>query len=80
MTSLAECVFAPKNASAREGEGYLLGVATRLDQGGLPDLLILDAEHLEEGPLATVKMPVPIASQVHGWWVSEWEFPRDTGA
>ena len=80
MTSLAECVFAPKNAGAREGEGYLLGVATRLDQGNLPDLLILDAEHLDEGPLATVKMPVPIASQVHGWWVSEWEFPRDTGA
>ncbi len=31
--SLAEPVFAPKNARAREGEGYLMAIAYHLDQG-----------------------------------------------
>ncbi len=70
-TSLAENCFAPKNANAREGEGYLLGLATRNDQNRRADLLILDAEHLDEGPLATVRLPMRAPGQVHGWWVPE---------
>ena len=70
-TSLAECCFAPKHADAREGEGYLLGVATRHDRGGATELLILDAERIEEGPIATVKLPMPAVGQVHGFWVPE---------
>ncbi len=34
------------------------------------DLLILDAQRLAEGPLATVRMPFRIYTQIHGWWVS----------
>jgi carotenoid cleavage dioxygenase-like enzyme len=70
-TSLAEPVFAPKNLQAREGEGYLMGVAYHLDQGLRSDLVILDAEHLEDGPVATVRLPVQASPQVHGWWVRE---------
>ncbi len=66
--ALYEPVFAPKNANAREGEGYLLGVGVHTDQGGLADLLVLDAEHIEDGPVATVKMPAAIAPQIHSWW------------
>jgi carotenoid cleavage dioxygenase len=64
--SLAEPVFAPKSVNAREGEGYLMGVAYHLDQGLRSDLVILDAEHLEDGPIATVKLPVQASPQVHG--------------
>jgi carotenoid cleavage dioxygenase len=70
-TSLAECCFAPKSASAREGEGYLMGLATRNDQNGRSDLVILDAERLDEGPVATVMLPLRAPGQVHGWWVPE---------
>lgn len=70
-TSLAEACFAPKHARAREGEGYLMGVATRNDQNGRADLLILDAEHLQDGPIATVQLPMRAVPQVHGWWVPE---------
>ena len=74
-TTLAECCFAPKSADAREGEGYLLGLATRNDQNGRADLVILDAEHLDEGPVATVMLPMRAPGQVHGWWVPEDQLP-----
>lgn len=75
MTGLAECCFAPKSGNAGEGVGYLLGVATRRDEGGRGDLVILDAEHLEDGPVATVKLPIRAVGQVHGWWVPESRLP-----
>ena len=67
--SLAEPVFAPKNAKSREGEGYLMGIAYHLDQNLRSDLVILDAEHVEDGPIATVRLPVQASPQVHGLWV-----------
>ncbi|HEY4214654.1 MAG TPA: carotenoid oxygenase family protein [Steroidobacteraceae bacterium] len=74
-TSLGEPLFAPKRADAREGEGYLLGVAWHLDQRLRSDLLIFDAEHLQEGPIATVRLPVQASPQIHGWWVREDQYP-----
>ncbi|MDR2215940.1 MAG: carotenoid oxygenase family protein [Nevskiaceae bacterium] len=66
---LAEACFAPKGPNAREGEGYLMGVASHNNEGGRADLVILDAEHIDQGPIATVKLPTRIAGQIHGWWV-----------
>jgi len=74
-TGLAECCFAPKSATAAEGEGYLMGVATRQNEGGRGDLVILDAQRLEDGPLAVVKLPVRAVGQIHGWWVPEAKMP-----
>jgi carotenoid cleavage dioxygenase len=73
--SLAEPVFAPKNLKAREGEGYLLGVGYNLDENGRSDLLVFDAERIEEGPVAKVRLPVQASPQVHGWWVREDQYP-----
>ena len=73
--SLAEPVFAPKNVNAREGEGYLLGVAYHRDQNLRSDLVILDAERVEDGPIARVCLPVQASPQVHGWWVREDQYP-----
>jgi carotenoid cleavage dioxygenase-like enzyme len=73
--ALAEPVFAPKHAKAAEGEGYLMGVAYHLDQNLRSDLVILDAQHLNEGPIATVRLPVQASPQVHGWWVREDQYP-----
>jgi carotenoid cleavage dioxygenase len=73
--SLAETVFAPKNANAREGEGYLVAVKTNNGQNGRGDLVIMDAEHLADGPVATVMLPIRAVGQVHGWWVPESQLP-----
>jgi carotenoid cleavage dioxygenase len=78
-TSLAECCFAPRSSNAAEAAGYLLGVATRNDEGGRADLVILDAEHLADGPVATVKLPMRAVGQIHGWWVPEEQLPSSTG-
>ena len=78
--SLAEVVFAPKSKTAPEGVGYLLGVATRNAEAGRADLLILDAEKPEAGPIATVKLPIRAAPQIHGYWVPEWQMPPPKSA
>jgi carotenoid cleavage dioxygenase len=52
-----------------------MGLATRNDQNGRSDLVILDAERLEEGPVATVMLPMRAPGQVHGWWVREDQLP-----
>jgi len=67
-SSVQECCFVPRHARAAEGDGYLLGVVNRWDEGR-NDLLVLDALHLDEGPLAIVRMPTRIHPQVHGCWV-----------
>ena len=74
-TSLAEPCFVPKHANAGEGVGYLLGVRYHLDQELRSDLVILDAEHIDEGPICTVRLPVQASPQVHGWWVREDQYP-----
>ena len=74
--SLAECCFAPKSATSAEGEGYLVGVVTRQNEGGRTDFVILDAEHLADGPVATVRLPVRNPGQIHGWWVREDQMPQ----
>jgi carotenoid cleavage dioxygenase-like enzyme len=73
---LAEACFAPKNKTAPEGCGYLMGVASNGAEGGRADLIILDAEHLDQGPIATVKLPTKIVGQIHGWWTPEDQIPK----
>ncbi len=72
-TTLNEVVFAPKSKTAPEGVGYLMGVANRNFENGRSDLIILDAEHPEAGPLATVKLPIRAVPQIHGLWVPEYQ-------
>lgn len=70
-TTLAEACFAPKSRNAPEGVGYLMGVASHHNEAGRADLVILDAEHVDQEPLAIVKLPTRIVGQIHGWWVPQ---------
>jgi carotenoid cleavage dioxygenase len=72
-SSLQECCFIPRNKNAAEGDGYLVGVANRLLEGGRADLVIIDTENMDGPPIAKVRLPFRSYSQVHGWWV-----PGDT--
>ncbi|MGH8315823.1 MAG: carotenoid oxygenase family protein, partial [Steroidobacterales bacterium] len=69
VSGLQECCFVPRRAGAPEGDGYLVGMASRLLEGR-SDLVMLDASDLEAGPIATVKLPFRTFGQIHGWWVS----------
>jgi carotenoid cleavage dioxygenase len=50
-------------------EGYLALVAD-LHENQLSDVLIFEAEHVDKGPVATIKMPLRLRNQVHGNWVA----------
>jgi carotenoid cleavage dioxygenase len=64
-SSLQECCFVPKSADSPEGEGYLVAVANRLAEMR-SDLLVFDALHVAEGPLATIHLPVRLRQGLHG--------------
>jgi carotenoid cleavage dioxygenase len=67
-SSTQEPVFVPKSAQAAEGEGYVLGVVNRRAENR-SDLLVFDAGQLDQGPIATVKIPVRLKYGIHGNWV-----------
>jgi carotenoid cleavage dioxygenase len=66
-TFTSEAVFIPRSPQAREGEGFLLAVVYR-HQEGRSDLLILDAENIGDKPLAIVKLPHRVPYGFHGNW------------
>ena len=53
-----------------------VGIANRLLEGGRADLIIVDTQHMEDGPIAKVHLPFRSYSQVHGWWVSADDLPK----
>ncbi len=77
-STLQEPCFVPRSPAAPEGEGYLLAVANRLAESR-SDLLIFDAQHLAQGPIATVKLELRLRPALHGNWTPEQQLER-TGA
>ncbi len=66
--------FVPRRKGAPEGDGYLVGVCSRTKENR-SDLLIVDAQRLNDGPIATVKLPYRAVPQVHGFWVPGDQLP-----
>jgi carotenoid cleavage dioxygenase-like enzyme len=67
-SSLQECCFVPRSATAPEGDGYLIGIANALLEGR-SNLVVVDTQHMEDGAVATVKLPFRLNLGIHGWWV-----------
>jgi carotenoid cleavage dioxygenase len=66
--ALQEPCFIPRSANAPEGEGYIVQLQQHLDDG-LSDLLLFDAQRVDEGPFATVHIPMRMRFGLHGNWV-----------
>ena len=64
----SEAVFVPRAAGCPEGDGWLLTVVWQPDQGGSA-LFVLDAQALDQGPAATVRLPQRVPFGFHGSWV-----------
>jgi carotenoid cleavage dioxygenase len=71
--SLQEVCFVPRKNGA-EGEGYVIGVASNYAEMR-SELIIADAQHLEDGDVARVLLPFRATAQVHGRWMNEDELP-----
>jgi carotenoid cleavage dioxygenase len=68
-TSLQEPCFVPRNEAAAEGDGYVIQVATRI-QELRTDVLLFDAQRIAEGPFATIRLPLRLRPGYHGCWAS----------
>ena len=59
-----------RNTAAGEGDGDVIALVDNLVTN-YSDLVILDAQRIEEGPLARAKLPVRLRSGLHGNWADE---------
>jgi len=73
---LHEPQFVPRRHDAPEGDGYLIGVANDYATAR-SELIVVDAQHLADGPIARVKLPFQLHMQVHGCWASSRDLPFD---
>lgn len=65
-----EPIFVPRRPGAPEGDGWLLVLVNRFAEMR-SDLVVLDAQNLAEGPVATLRLPVRVRMTFHGCWVPE---------
>ena len=61
--------------SGRPGhEGYLAFVCDLHDEN-LSEAMVLEAGHIERGPVCRIKLPMRLRPQVHGTWVPQEDLP-----
>lgn len=63
----SEPVFVPRTVDAPEGDGWLLAVIWRGTEQR-SELMLLRADAIDDGPLATVRLPQRIPFGFHGNW------------
>ena len=72
--ALQETCFVPRANSKSEGDGYLMTIASNFDTMS-SDMIITDAQHLEDGVVATVKLPFRLRSGTHTNWYPQAVLP-----
>ena len=70
-TTFQEPTFIPKEGGG-EGEGWIIALLNHLDVLR-NDIVILDAQHLAKGPVATVHLPLKLKLGLHGNFVAKKE-------
>ncbi|HEY0184673.1 MAG TPA: carotenoid oxygenase family protein [Rhodopila sp.] len=68
--AVSEAVFVPRGPLAAEGDGWLLAVAWRGEQRR-SDLIVLDTQGVDKGPVATVQLAHRVPFGFHGNWVGD---------
>ena len=74
-TALQEPCFIPRSQRAAEGDGFIVQVATRI-QEMRTDVLLFDALRIEDGPSATIRLPLRLRPGYHGCWADMSEIGR----
>ncbi len=72
--SLSEICFAPRSATAEEGDGWVMAVATNA-ASMKSELVVGDTRDLAAGPIARVRLPFKAPGQIHGNWVPRSQLP-----
>ncbi|MEL1249667.1 carotenoid oxygenase family protein [Aurantiacibacter gilvus] len=66
--SLSEMCFVPRSPDAPEGDGYLIGIGSSMEESERSDLILFDLQSGSNEPRARVRMPFKCVGQVHGFW------------
>lgn len=66
----SESVFVPRSADAPEGDGWLLATIWRRAENR-SDLVVLDTQGIDRGPVATVQLSHRVPFGFHGNFVAE---------
>jgi carotenoid cleavage dioxygenase len=74
VQSLQENMFVPRKGAKGEGEGYVMAIASNYESM-TSDLVIADAQKIEEGVIATVKLPFRLRSGTHVNWFPQTDLP-----
>ena len=65
----SESPFAPRVGAVAEDDGYLLSFI--IDENtGTSECWVIDAQHIEAGPLARIRLPQKICSGTHACWAA----------
>jgi all-trans-8'-apo-beta-carotenal 15,15'-oxygenase len=62
---VCEPLFVPKPNSSAEDEGWILAILHNAETNK-GELVILDAQAIADGPLATIRLPHHLAAGLHG--------------
>ncbi|MEM6931458.1 MAG: carotenoid oxygenase family protein, partial [Myxococcota bacterium] len=65
----SEAPFAPRLGATEEDDGYLVSFVTDLREDR-SECVVLDARHIEDGPVARILLPHRIPSGTHTCWAS----------
>ncbi len=63
-----ETVFAPRVGATTEDDGYVLTFVTEAGTGA-SEAIVVDAQRVEDGPIARVRIPQRVPIGYHAWWV-----------
>jgi len=77
--SLQESGFVPRKGSTQEGDGYIMGVASNYAEMA-SELHIVDAQRMEEGAVAVVKLPFRLRGGTHVNWFSASELAEQAAS
>lgn len=75
VQGLQESCFVPRKGSKGEGDGYIMGIANNYETFS-SDLVVVDAQRMEEGAIATVKLPFRLRGGTHTNWFPASDLPE----
>jgi carotenoid cleavage dioxygenase len=71
---LQEAMFVPRKNAKGEGDGYVMAIASNYESMS-SDLVIADAQHMDQGVIATVRLPFRLRSGTHTNWYPQSVLP-----
>jgi carotenoid cleavage dioxygenase-like enzyme len=69
---VGESLFTPKHENSPEGVGYIMTIRYNLMENR-SEVIILDAQNVSAGPIATIEVPRRIEYDFHGSIIRDWD-------